>query len=45
MNKQSPAKLVDLELSGARTLELVVGHGGDDIASDHANWADAKLLR
>jgi hypothetical protein len=45
MNKQSPARLVDLDLSGAKTLELVVGHGGDDITSDHANWADAKLLR
>jgi hypothetical protein len=45
MKKRSPAKLVDLDLSGAKTLELVVGHGGDDIASDHANWADAKLLR
>ena len=45
MNKQTPAKRVDLDLSGAKTLELVVGHGGDDITSDHANWADAKLLR
>ena len=45
MNKQSSAKLVDLDLSGAKTLELVVGHGGDGIMSDHANWADAKLLR
>ena len=45
MNKQSPAKLVDLDISGVKTLELVVGHGGDDIMSDHANWADAKLLR
>jgi hypothetical protein len=44
MNKQSPAKLVDLDLSGAKTIELVVGHGSDDITSDHANWADAKLL-
>jgi hypothetical protein len=45
MNKRSPAKLVDLDLSGAKTLELIVGHGGDNITSDHANWADAKLLR
>ena len=44
MNKQSPAKLVALDLTGVKTLELVVGHGGDDITSDHADWADAKLL-
>jgi hypothetical protein len=36
---------VDLDISGARTLELIVGHSGDNINSDHANWADAKLLR
>ena len=45
MNKQSPAKLVDLDVSGAKTLELVVGHGADGTTSGHANWADAKLLR
>lgn len=45
MNKQSTAKLVDLDISGVRRLELVVGHGGDNIQSDHANWADAKVLR
>ena len=45
MTRQSPAKLVDLDVTGVKTLELVVGHGGDDITSDHANWADAKLLR
>jgi len=44
MNKQSPAKLVDLDLSGVKNLELVVGHGGDNINSDHADWAEAKLL-
>jgi len=45
MNSQSPAKRVDLYLSGVQTLELIVGHGGDNITSAHANWADAKLLR
>ncbi len=45
MTRQSPAKLVDLDVRGLKTLELVVGHGNDDINSDHANWADAKLLR
>jgi hypothetical protein len=45
MTKQSPAKLVDLDVTGIKTLELVVGHGNDDVTSDHADWADAKLLR
>jgi len=45
MNKRNAAKLADLDISGVKTLELVVGHGGDNITSDHANWADAKLLR
>jgi hypothetical protein len=45
MNKQSPAKLADVDVAGVKTLELVVGHGGDGVNQDHANWADAKLLR
>jgi hypothetical protein len=45
MNKRNAAKLADLDISGVKTLELVVGHGGDNITSDHANWADANLLR
>jgi hypothetical protein len=45
MNRESAAKQVDLEVTGVKTLELVVGHGPDDIMSDHANWAEAKLLR
>jgi len=45
MNRQSPARRVDMEITGAKIIELVVGHGEDNITSDHANWADAKLLR
>jgi hypothetical protein len=45
MTKQSPAKMVDLDVTGITTLELVVGHGYDGVNSDHADWADAKLLR
>ena len=45
MTRESPAQRVDLEVTGAKRLELVVGDGGDGISSDHANWADAKLLR
>jgi hypothetical protein len=45
MTRESPAKQVDLDVTGVKKLELVVGHGPDDIMSDHANWANAKLLR
>jgi len=45
MNKRTPAKLADLDLTGVKTLELIVGHGGDNLTSDHANWAEGKLLR
>jgi len=45
MTRESPAKLVDLDVTGVKKLELIVGHGPDDIMSDHANWANAKLLR
>ena len=44
MTKQTPARPVDLDVMGVKTLELVVGNGGDGITSDHADWADAKLL-
>ncbi len=45
MTRESAAKRVDLDVTGAKTLKLVVGDGGDGITSDHANWADARLLR
>jgi len=40
----APAR-VDLDVTGAKTLELRVGDGGNGIVSDHADWADARLLR
>jgi hypothetical protein len=45
MTRESAAKQVDIDVTGVKTLELVVGHGPDDIMSDHANWAEARLLR
>ncbi|MFS8197561.1 NPCBM/NEW2 domain-containing protein [Streptomyces sp. CWNU-52B] len=38
-----PAQPVSADVSGARTVRLVVTDGGDGIDSDHADWADAKL--
>jgi hypothetical protein len=39
------AKAVDVDVTGAQRLELVVGDGGNGFGADHANWGDAKLLR
>jgi hypothetical protein len=45
MQRDDDPKRVDLDMTGANTLELVVGNGGNGINSDHADWADARLLR
>ena len=45
MARDDPPQRVDLEVSGARTLELLVHDGGNGIEADHADWADARLLR
>ncbi|MBI4556090.1 MAG: NPCBM/NEW2 domain-containing protein [Candidatus Hydrogenedentes bacterium] len=45
MQRDNPAQWVDVEVRGARTLELIVGDGGNGITADHANWAEARLLR
>lgn len=45
MTRQDPAKLVDLDITGAKTVELIVGDGGNGLTADHANWAEAKVLR
>ncbi len=45
MTREDPAKRVDLDMSGVQTLELRVGDGGNDFQGDHADWADARLLR
>jgi hypothetical protein len=44
MTRETPAAWVDVDISGAKTLKLVVGDAGD-LTSDHADWAEAKLLR
>jgi hypothetical protein len=40
-----PAQKISVDITGAETLRLVCGDGGDGIACDHATWADAKLQR
>jgi hypothetical protein len=44
MTRDLPAAWVDLDVSGAKKLELIVGDAGD-IMGDHADWAEARLLR
>lgn len=36
-------QVLDVDLRGAKTLDLIVSDGGDGIDSDHADWADAKI--
>jgi len=38
-----PARAVDVNLVGVRTLELRVTDGGDGESNDHADWADATI--
>ncbi len=45
LTRATPAVRVDLDVSGLHTLELVVTDGGDNIGGDHADWADARLLK
>lgn len=40
----SPAQSVDVSVKGVKSLTLKVVDAGDGINSDHADWADAKLL-
>src|SRR5699024_7164004 len=43
MNSTDPQKFVEVNLGGAKELELVVTDGGNGNGSDHATWGDAKL--
>lgn len=44
MKKGDPAKEVDVDVTGAKSLLLVVNDGGDGITDDHADWAEARLI-
>ncbi|MFJ7736951.1 NPCBM/NEW2 domain-containing protein [Lysinibacillus sp. NPDC097287] len=43
MNSRDPQKFVEVNISGAKELKVVVTDGGNGIGSDHATWGDAKL--
>ena len=38
-----PAHFIDLDITGATTLRLIVTDGGDDISWDHADWGIATI--
>jgi alpha-galactosidase len=43
MTGDSPTKMIDIPLAGVDTLQLIAHEAGDGIASDHADWADARV--
>lgn len=44
MSDTDPAKVVEVDLTGARELRLVAPDGGDGFSCDMANWANARLV-
>jgi alpha-galactosidase len=44
MRSGQAAKQIDLNVSGIKTLQLLVGDAGDGINFDHADWADASFV-
>ncbi|MCU0962224.1 MAG: NPCBM/NEW2 domain-containing protein [Pirellulaceae bacterium] len=45
MRRGDEPQRVDLDIQGAKQLRLIVDDAGDGISADHANWADARLVR
>ena len=43
MNSRDPQKFIEVNISGAKELKLVVTDSGNGNGSDHATWGDAKL--
>jgi len=44
-HNDTPPQEISVPLAGARKLALLVEDAGDNIAADHADWADARLLK
>jgi glucose/arabinose dehydrogenase len=40
----SETQSIDVDVTGVQVLQLVVNDGGDGNSSDHADWANARLL-
>ncbi len=44
MNRTTATKSLSLNVAGKSTLRMSVSDGGDGIGSDHADWADARII-
>ncbi|NOT59384.1 MAG: hypothetical protein HOP19_04070, partial [Acidobacteria bacterium] len=45
MKGSAATKRFTLDVAGKRELRLVVTNGGDNLSYDHADWANARLMR
>jgi NPCBM/NEW2 domain len=45
MSRGDAPQRIDVDVSGAKELRLLVDDAGDNIMGDHADWAEARLLR
>ncbi len=45
MDVNSPKQYISIDVTGKKELKLIVNDGGNGNGSDHADWADAKLIR
>jgi hypothetical protein len=43
MRQNAAPKTIDLDLTGAFELELIVDNAGDNSNGDHGNWCNAYL--
>ncbi len=41
----TPAQQISIPIIGVKRLGLIVEDAGDNIMADHADWAEARLLR
>lgn len=44
MKRDTPAKFIDVDVSGRKQLKLIVTDAGDGNGNDHADWADAQFI-
>lgn len=41
----TPVQEISVPIVGVKRLDLIVANAGDNIMADHADWAEARLLR
>ena len=45
MTLQDAPRFVDIDVTGGKTLELLIGDSGNGNGADHADFGEARLLR